>query len=870
MNKQQLASRIWAAANKMRSKIDASKYKDYILGFIFYKFLSEKQIEYFRGQGATDEELKELVESEEFSAEIDDAKSNIGYFISYEHLYSSWIEMGDDFNIKDVRDSLSAFSRNIGKDFIDVYNGVFDTLETGLSKLGESTTAQTNAAKGILRLIKDVPVDDKNGYDVLGYIYEYLIGNFAANAGKKGGEFFTPSSVSQLKSMIIAYHLKDEDEIKIYDPCSGSGSLLLHIGKCIEKYNNDKDCVKYYAQELNQETYNLTRMNLILRGVKPGNICTRNGDSLDKDWPYFDDNDPEHTYEPLVNISAVSMNPPYSHDWDPEKHESDPRFMHYGLAPKSKADFAFLLHGFYHLKDGGIQTVVLPHGVLFRGGEEQEIRKNLLENNQIDAIIGLPDNIFFGTGIPTIIMILKKGRAEKDVLFIDASKDYEKKGTKNDLRERDIKKIFDTYIGRKDIPAYSRKVTLEEMRDNEYNLNIPRYISSGDKDEQIDIYASMFGGIPKTEIKAICGEELKVFPSLSDELFENTDNPYTSLKSDDIRKTVSENRDVREFRERYQETFRDFPAFLEHRLLDDICSLKADAVESEISDEIFRCLDGVPLVDEYEAYQTFADLWKTVYGDIEVIKSDGLEAIKAVDPNMVTKDKKSSEDFTEVQEGWKGRIIPFELVQHELMQKDIDAIENLSRSIESNASEYRDIWSNLNQKTDDEEKSDSEKDEGSDDGEIDKNALKKELKDYIGKKAKAVEKGSRIAELLKIYNRLETEDKLKKEQKALVSSLNVKTKDVIENLSNEEQFMLLKKKWIKPLVDEVNELPNSAINNLIDKVERLGHKYSSTMLETETEIEKAEKELSGMLNDLVGSEYDMKGLEEFKKLLGVN
>ena len=392
MNKQQLASKIWESANKMRSKIEANEYKDYILGFIFYKFLSDKEIKFLKENDWSEQDIHDYL-NEENDGTVTWIQKSIGYFISYKDLFSTWIDMGSDFDVANVTDALSAFSRLINPSHKKVFDGIFETLQTGLSKLGDTSGARTKAISGLLYLIKDIPMDGKQDYDVLGFIYEYLISNFAANAGKKAGEFYTPHEVSLLMSEIVAEHLKNRDEIKIYDPTSGSGSLLINIGKSVAKYMGTEDRIKYYAQELKENTYNLTRMNLIMRGIIPDNIETRNGDTLKEDWPYFDENDPLGTYKPLY-VDAVVSNPPYSQNWDPPE-ESDPRYKDYGIAPKSKADYAFLLHDLFHVKPDGIMTIVLPHGVLFRGGEEYEIRKNLIENNKIDAIIGLPANIFF-------------------------------------------------------------------------------------------------------------------------------------------------------------------------------------------------------------------------------------------------------------------------------------------------------------------------------------------------------------------------------------------------------------------------------------------------------------------------------------------
>lgn len=426
MNKQQLAAKIWESANRMRSKIEANEYKDYILGFIFYKYLSDKEERWLLSRDYTPDDIRNYV-NEEDPGTVSSAQQSLGYFIAYDNLFSTWIHMGSDFSVDNVRTALSSFTRLISPSHKRVFDGIFNTLETGLSKLGENTKAQTKAVSDLIQLINDIPMDGKQDYDVLGFIYEYLISQFAANAGKKAGEFYTPHEVSMLMSEIVADHLKGRSEIRIYDPTSGSGSLLLCIGHAIAKYMDDPNRIRYYAQELKANTYNLTRMNLVMRGILPDNITARNGDTLEEDWPYFDESDPASTYDPLY-VDAVVSNPPYSQRWDPQGKDNDPRYADYGVAPKAKADYAFLLHDLFHVKPDGIMTIVLPHGVLFRGGEEGKIRKNLIENNKIDAIIGLPANIFFGTGIPTIIMVLRQKRENTDVLIVDASKGFAKEG----------------------------------------------------------------------------------------------------------------------------------------------------------------------------------------------------------------------------------------------------------------------------------------------------------------------------------------------------------------------------------------------------------------------------------------------------------
>lgn len=628
MNKQQLAAKIWESANKMRSKIEANEYKDYILGFIFYKFLSEKEVKYLKENDWTDEYLPEL--TEEDTETLESVQKNLGYFISYENLFSTWLEKGRDFSVQDVRDALSAFSRLINPTHKKVFEGVFDTLQTGLSKLGDSSASQSKAISDLIHLIKDIPMDGKQDYDVLGFIYEYLISMFAANAGKKAGEFYTPHEVSLLMSEIVADHLKDRDEIKIYDPTSGSGSLLINIGKSAAKFIENENNIKYYAQELKQNTYNLTRMNLVMRGILPDNIVTRNGDTLENDWPYFDENDPIGTYDPLY-VDAVVSNPPYSQAWNPEDKETDPRYARFGLAPKGKADYAFLLHDLFHIKSDGIMTIVLPHGVLFRGGEEGEIRKNLIEQNHIDAIIGLPANIFFGTGIPTIIMVLKQKRTNTDVLIVDASKGFIKVGKNNKLRASDIKRIVDVVTKRESVEKFSKVVSRDEIRNNEYNLNIPRYVDSSEASESWDIYASMFGGIPWSEIDEL-KEYWHAFPYLKSALFENTSSDYCKLTATDIKKVIKDHNDIQSFENNYYAAFNGFDQYLYDELIDKMDTLNISKTEAVLSLNIFERLKNIPLVDKYEAYQLLDDDWTKLAVDLEMIQTEGFEATKRLTP----------------------------------------------------------------------------------------------------------------------------------------------------------------------------------------------------------------------------------------------
>ena len=757
----------------------------------------------------------------------------MGYFIAYENLFTTWISKGKDFNVKGVREALSACSGRISSNpnHKKVFTNIFRTLDTGLSKLGDSAGSQTKAVSDLLNLIKDIPMDGKQDYDVLGFIYEYLISMFAANAGKKAGEFYTPHEVSVLMAEIVANHIKDhkQETFEIYDPTSGSGSLLITIGKALSKHINKEDNIKYYAQELIESTYNLTRMNLVMRGINPSNIVTRNGDTLEQDWPFFDESDPESTYDPLY-VDAVVSNPPYSQHWDPTNKGIQPRYE-YGLAPASKADYAFLLHDLYHIKPNGIMTIVLPHGVLFRGkagkngekGEaEYEIRKNLIENNKIDAIIGLPANIFFGTGIPTIIMVLKKNRENNDVLIIDASKHFAKVGKQNKLLASDIKRIVDVVVERKNVDKFSKVVSKQEIRDNDYNLNIPRYVDSSEDAENYDIYASVIGGIPKNEIEKYKAE-WKAFPSLQNDFFKKVNDSYFELNTDNIKETVLLNKDVKAFESNYKKVFEGLDSFLKEELITKLKEINVNKEEDTIANILFEKLQNVPLVDKYSAYQSLDDEWQTIAVDLEIINSEGIEACKKVEPNLVMKGK------DEVQDGWKGRIMDFELVQKMYFASELQNIEEQNRKLETKISALAELI--------------PETEEGEEEIELTDEQKKQQKK--LNDEAKAI----------------------RKEITKLTKELEEKTIKKIEGLTDFEINALLEEKWILPLCTSLNEMPGKVVDDFISSLTKMTEKYSETLSSIGNEIKQTQKELFELMDELTGNEFDMKGLENLKEIL---
>lgn len=912
MNKQQLAAKIWESANKMRSKIEANEYKDYILGFMFYKFLSEKEVKYLKSTGWTDEYLPEVNESDHEVATS--VKKNIGYFISYENLFSTWINKGRDFSVQDVTDALNAFNRNINSNHKNVFEGIFETLQTGLSKLGETDASRSKSISDLIHLIKDIPMDGKQDYDVLGFVYEYLIEKFAANAGKKAGEFYTPHEVSLLMSDIVAEHLKDRNKIEIYDPTSGSGSLMINIGQSVSKYVTGENKVKYYAQELKRNTYNLTRMNLVMRGIEADNIVTRNGDTLEDDWPYFDENDRSGTYQPLY-VDAVISNPPYSQPWNPTDKETDSRYAEYGLAPKGKADYAFLLHDLYHIRPDGIMNIVLPHGVLFRGNEEGMIRKNLIEKNKIDAIIGLPANIFYGTSIPTIVMVLKQKRENTDVLFIDASKGFIKDGKNNKIRSSDIKKIVDTVISRKNVDKFSRVVTRDEIRENDYNLNIPRYVDSSDNVEIWDIFASMFGELPISEVDEL-NKYWKAFPTLRTSLFNNTSSSYCKIAVDNVNKVIRESTDVSAFSEDFKENFLNFKPFLSDLLIEKVESQNTVKTKDIITEDIFNRLSNIPLIDKYEAYQLLADEWIDISNDIEVIQTEGFNATKVVDPNMVIKKKDGKEE--EVQEGWKGRILPFEMVQESLLSDDISNLRLAENRLEQISSEYSELIDLLSE--DDKQKLLNDDNTAFVEKEINdtfKSMMEEISTSEIGtlefyltlSKAKerkafveahpeidwsrmtpnksgtygkpdvrkciadikagiSFEEGSLEFIVKKAKNLINEEKALKKNIKEQAEQLHLKTKSTIEGLSDEQVRQLLEEKWINPLINKLKGLPDKVISVLVSQIDALLKKYETNLIEIDDELNKTEAKLSSIIDELEGNEFDMLGLAELKRLLG--
>lgn len=498
--------------------------------------------------------------------------------------------------------------------------------------------------------------------------------------------------------------------------------------------------------------------------------------------------------------------------------------------------------------------IVLPHGVLFRGGEEGAIRKNLVENRHIQAIIGLPANIFFGTGIPTIVMVLRKQRESSDVLIVDASRHFVKEGKNNKLRASDIRRIVDAVTTGATVDKFSRLVTIDEIRANDYNLNIPRYVDSSEAAEGWDLYATMFGGVPKVEVDAL-DRYWKVWPSLKGQLYSDGGGSCFAAVADDVAATVKANADVVSFLADYRGALAHLPAELRKRLVDGALQVDAVAEEEHIAAQLHDALSGVALVDGYDAYQALDDAWTGISGDLEVIQTEGREAIRKVDPNMVVK-KKGGKDV-EVQDGWTGRILPFSLVQDQLLADDVKEIATRDSRLNEISQELDEILENL----DEEEKSSS--DAFDNDGVFVAASLKKVVKS-IGKHPNGdFEEALVCAQAL-----LDEEKNLKKASKEAFAALEENTKKVIEGLTDAQCDELLAAKWIEPLQSDLLELPNVVVSDFIAKIVALNAKYATTYSDVCNQINEAENELAAMLGQLTGNEYDMAGIAELRKLLG--
>ncbi|HDU1277359.1 TPA: type I restriction-modification system subunit M, partial [Listeria monocytogenes] len=835
--------------------MDASRYKDYMLGLMFYKFLSDKTLETYKsiaGEGQLSEaELVEkyakarAVHGENLDKMI---QSVLGYFVLPEYLYQTWLKdiaIGE-FEVQKVIDSLNNFERTIAvSGDSDDFQGLFSssTIDLTDTALGSNLNERSKNIKALIELFQDLNMVALQKSDVLGDAYEYLIGQFAMESGKKAGEFYTPRQVSEVMAQIAA---KTSNITSIYDPTVGSGSLLLTVKKHL-KEDVQKD-LNYYGQEKNTATYNLTRMNLLLHGVRPEKMSVKNGDTLSEDWP----EDPSRPAEGVL-FDAVVMNPPYSlANWNKSNLKvSDPRFEIAGvLPPDSKGDFAFLLHGLYHLGQTGTMAIVLPHGVLFRGGTEGEIRKRLLNKNYIDTIIGLPGNLFTNTGIPVCVLILKKNRAiSEPVLVIDASRNFIKVGKQNELQEKDIARIVDTYVERAEKAGYSHLASREEIVENDYNMNIPRYVESIDKEIPHDVDAHLYGGIPQANI-----DELKTLQTTVKNVLDSALKPirdgYVQLEKtiDELTNEVLTDKNITTKSDIIREKSEAFIELYWKKLHEINNIVDVNPLMEEMLVNIKELLSSFDGIDVYDGYQVIAEVWKnSLTHDAELIAGGGFYTIgRTREPNMVTKG--SGNKKREEQDGWVGAIVPNELIAKRFYSEELQIIEDKKArltAVEAELSELVEVA-----KIEDSEEnivlfeSIKKNAEGEPQDSFESKTVKAELK--------RVTKESSSYELLKKADGLIAEkSSLGKEIKAKENELKEAVYERILVLTDEEIDELVFEKWFGTMVDDLVKLIELPLKKELDIIKQLHERYAETLDDIDEESKKLENELEKLMSELV-------------------
>ena len=838
---------LWEGANKLRGSMDASRYKDYMLGLMFYKFLSEKTLEGFKLAtkciGTTAEVMAQYERM--FASRGEQLKKALlttpGYYIEPQYLYSTWVKEIDTgkFELQHVIDGIAAFERMIaGAKDADDFKNLFSTMNLSDPALGADLNMQSRNISSLIQLFADLSIIELQENDVIGDAYEYLIGQFAMESGKKAGEFYTPHQVSDVMARIVAH--SNPDISSIYDPAAGSGSLLLTVKHYLseEKRKN----LHYYGQELNTATYNLARMNLLLHGVKPGLMDIRNGDTLADDWP----EDPERPQEGRL-FDAVVMNPPYSlKDWNKKPLTvSDPRFEMAGvLPPANKGDYAFLLHGFYHVGSEGIMAIVLPHGVLFRGAAEGIIRKKLIDKNYIDAVIGMPANLFTNTSIPVCVIVLRKNRElDAPILILDASKGFVKEGKTNQLRERDIAKIVDTYLAKREEKGYSHLATRKEIKENDYNLNIPRYVESTATEIPHDVDAHLLGGIPESNIN-----DLQVLKSVATEVMDKNFRPlrpsYLNLAEpiEELRREVigcpwlkheqsKVQEEVKAYIARYWETFKKLEPQV-HRNLAEL----HDTMLQEIKD----ILSGHRFMDVYSGYQIIADLWSSSLTiDLKFISGEGFYNAARLMEIIEIKGKKEPE--------LRGRLIPNELVAEVLYADRLGEIRQIEEHVQAKEAE-RAEWV---------EKASAEDSEEAD---ILGDILKEDKSDFDTKllavRLKKVENGSPEKAMLNKVKQIFDDIKVRnKEIKEKTAKLKKDVQERYPSLTVPEIEKLYWIKWFENIDNRIVALVAEPLVAELKTIELLVNRYATTVDEMDKEIQEAEKALEAMQKELVKEEW---------------
>lgn len=853
---EEIKRRLWDGANELRGSMDASRYKDYMLGLMFYKFLSDKTLDTFKGssQMGNDTSEMELVAAYKQAHDVygesleNTIQRLLGYYVLPEYLYQTWIMdiNNGEFEVQKVTDSLHNFERSIAiESGADDFKGLFasSTIDLTDTALGSNLNERSRNIQALIMLFADLNMVKLQEGDILGDAYEYLIGQFAMESGKKAGEFYTPSQVSEVMARIVA---KSNDVRSIYDPTVGSGSLLLTVAKHLDE-SAQRD-LTYYGQEKNTATYNLTRMNLLLHGVRPEKMTIKNGDTLDIDWP----EDPDRPGEGVL-FDAVVMNPPYSvKGWNRfDLQANDPRFEVAGiLPPPSRGDFAFLLHGLFHLGQQGTMAIVLPHGVLFRGGAEGEIRQRLLEKNYIDTIIGLPASLFTNTGIPVAVMILKKNRSLKDsILMIDSSEHFVKRGKQNVLLEKDIAKIVDTYQSRAEIEGYSYNVSPEEIRENDYNLNIPRYVVAPDEEIAHDVDAHLFGGIPLKNIQQLPVLN-EVAPNILAEALNTVRPGYIQLTEsiEELTDHVLNSQEMKTKATAMTDKINDYISQYWDKLKTVEETAEVRPLMQEMLVEIKEVLFQFKHLNVYDGYQLVAELWEQhLTKDVEKIATaDFYELGRSREPNMVTKG--SGKNQREEQEGWIGTLVPTELIRKELYKEETSAIEAIEQEVSA-------IESELDELVEAAQIEDSEENEIL--GETLNASNTAFLIGSIRSELKNHEKGSEEYELVqKVQKLLDQRTKTNRVRREKETALDEKVQNRILQLTNEEIDQLVYKKWFGHFTQNMIQLIEQPLKEELNTLKILDERYKDTLTDLEEEYKQLEASFKEMASELVVTEHE--------------
>lgn len=848
----EIKKRLWDGANELRGSMNASQYMDYMLGLMFYKFLSDKTLEQVR----MTEQLYELTEEElvnhyknvydEYQKQyIDLIRQQLGYYIQPEYLYQRWIQDINEgrFELETIRTSLDDFERTIaGGQNPDDFENLFSSLDLTNQALGKDLNERSKNIKELISLFADLNMVALQKTDILGDAYEYLIGQFAMEAGKKAGEFYTPRQVSEVMAQIVTL---SGDVTSVYDPTVGSGSLLLTVKQHLS--SQEQKNLNYYGQEKNTATYNLTRMNLLLHGVRPEKMTIRNADTLAQDWP----EDPKRPSE-AVQFDAIVMNPPYSlKKWNSDGLTiSDPRFSFVGMMPPDKTgDYAFLLHGLYHLGQKGTMAIVLPHGVLFRSGAEGAIRQRLIDKNYIDAIIGLPGKLFANTGIAVCIVVLKKNRSIGDsILVIDASKHFTKGKDHNILQDKDIARIVDTYSQRIENTGYSHLVSLDELKKNDYNLNIPRYVEQIETEIPHHVDAHLYGGIPKEDFNKLPILTTVTKDILSMHLQEIRNGYYDIKNMDTLRVDILDSASVEEVNGKLNKRIEVYVEKYWENLKSVNEQTGLAGLKSAMLADAKRLFMDIKWVDPYEAYQVVAELWNTIFNhDLEIIAASGFyESARMTEPNMVSKGQGKNKRM--VQEGVRGSIIPNDLIEEilfsekkkelEVIQVELEAVsDELSELVEAAKVEESDEYYALNDLI-------KRNDEGETTETFDAKLVKKELKN-LGPTDDAYQLVKQTNDLL------EKTKKLKKISKNNREALNDEICARFGTLTHDEIDQLLRIKWFGSFVAVMTDILRAPILKEIDTLLMLKTRYSDTLQSLDVAIDNLEKSIEDMMKELV-------------------